>query len=267
MSRRLTIFAKGNIDVQASLHSHRVGGELAWNGINELIRPSAPSLSVRVRHETFTRSDALLAATGTVPPDLAARVLPFGSFPVPSQFGRAVFDGRYDAVVLSVQPDVHVQLHRNRTHGYLLFAAERQTWPAADRDWLKREFTVTPLLDVAESMRALAAVVAVIRAVAAEVPILIYNVSALDPADSVHCHLGFEETLAERARRFNLGLIDLSRRTGISIVDVDAVVARAGAARLKLDALHLTAEGHRLVAAEVVRILADLGCLPEALAA
>ena len=59
----------------------------------------------------------------------------------------------------------------------------------------------------------------------------------------------------------------MSRQTGISVVDVDAVVARAGAARLKLDALHLTAEGYRLVAAEVVHILADLGCLPEALAA
>jgi len=267
MSRRLTIFAKGNIDVQASLHSHRVAGELAWNGINELIRPRAPGVSVRVRHETFTRSDALLAATGTVPPDLAARALPFGSFPTTSQFSRAVFDGRYDAVVLSVQPDVYMQLHRHRADFYRLFASDERTWPAADRDWLKREFALTPLLDVAESMRQFASIVATIRAVAAEVPILIYNVSTFDPADSAHCHQGFEETLAERARRFNLGLIELSRQTGISVVDVDAVVARAGAARLKLDALHLTAEGYRLVAAEVVHILADLGCLPEALAA
>ena len=55
-------------------------------------------------------------------------------------------------------------------------------------------------------------------------------------------------------------MIELSERIGISIVDVDAVVARGGADRLKFDPTHLTAEGNRLVAEEVVRILEDLGC-------
>jgi len=43
--------------------------------------------------------------------------------------------------------------------------------------------------------------------------------------------------------------------------DVDAIVARAGADRLKLDAFHLNAEGCERVAQEVVRILEDLGVL------
>ena len=38
--------------------------------------------------------------------------------------------------------------------------------------------------------------------------------------------------------------------------------ARAGADRLKVDAMHLTPEGYRLVAEEVVRILGELGVLP-----
>ena len=69
------------------------------------------------------------------------------------------------------------------------------------------------------------------------------------------------DTFATRIRRFNLGLADLSERTGVSIIDVDSLLARAGADRLKLDALHLTAEGYRLVAEEVVRVLEDLGLL------
>ena len=69
------------------------------------------------------------------------------------------------------------------------------------------------------------------------------------------------EIYSTRIRHFNLGLTELSRRTGISIVDVDLIVARGGADRLKIDALHLTAEGCRLVAEEVVRILEDLGLL------
>jgi hypothetical protein len=59
--------------------------------------------------------------------------------------------------------------------------------------------------------------------------------------------------------QFNLGLIELSQKTGISVIDVDAILARAGADRLKLDALNLNAEGCRLVATEVVRVLDDLG--------
>ena len=125
---------------------------------------------------------------------------------------------------------------------------------------------MTGPLDVAASMRNFADIVSEIRA-RADVPVLIYNVPAVDPAERIHCHLGLEDTVSVRAQRFNLGLIELSQRTGVSIVDVDGVVARGGAERLKLDALHLTAEGHRLVAAEVVRVLADLGCLPNAVAA
>jgi hypothetical protein len=94
-----------------------------------------------------------------------------------------------------------------------------------------------------------------------DVPILFYNVSSVVIGDFVHCFSGLDETLSTRIKRFNLGLIDLSRATGVSVVDVDAIVASHGANRLKIDTLHLNAEGCRLVAEEVVRILADLGCL------
>ena len=68
------------------------------------------------------------------------------------------------------------------------------------------------------------------------------------------------EILSTRIRRFNLGLVELSEELGISIVDVDAIVARGGSDRLKLDTAHLTPDGYRLVAEEVARILDDLGC-------
>jgi lysophospholipase L1-like esterase len=105
----------------------------------------------------------------------------------------------------------------------------------------------------------LARIVAGIRR-RSEVPILIYNVSSVDPGDSIHCHQGLGDVFATRIRRFNLGLIELSQKTGISIIDVDSIVARGGADRLKLDPVHLTAEGYRLVAEEVVRVLDDHGC-------
>ena len=60
-----------------------------------------------------------------------------------------------------------------------------------------------------------------------------------------------------------MGLIELSERTGVSIVDVESLLARKGADALKLDPVHLTPTGYRLVAEEVVRVLGDLGVLDE----
>ena len=107
-------------------------------------------------------------------------------------------------------------------------------------------------------MQNLAAIVERIRQTR-DVPILVYNLSPVIPGDFVHCYLGLDETYATRIRRFNLALIELSQAIGISIVDLEAIVARHGADTLKLDAMHLTAEGYRRVAEEVVRILNDLG--------
>ena len=111
-------------------------------------------------------------------------------------------------------------------------------------------------------MASLSRVIERIRARSAA-PILVYNLSAAIPGDDVHLHRGLGETLATRIRRFNLALTELSARAGVSIIDVDRIVARGGADRLKLDALHLSAEGCRQVAEEVVRVLTDWGCFAD----
>lgn len=256
---RLRIFAKGNLDVRDTLHAFRVRGELRWNGVNEIVRARHPAAVVRVRHETFTRSDALLAADGSIPAAVASRPLDLGAYPLDSQYSGALFTTEADAYVLSIQPDVANQLARHRRDGFLFMAADPATWPDDDRRWLAASFEPTGPIDVAASMRNLAGIVARLRSRSAA-PILAYNVSSVVPGDTAHCHEGLGETLATRIRRFNVALAELSAQTGISIVDVDTIVARAGADRLKLDAFHLTAEGCRHVAEEVVRILEDLGC-------
>ena len=87
-----------------------------------------------------------------------------------------------------------------------------------------------------------------------------------DSGERTHCWVGAEDALGLRVRRFNLGLLELSTRHDFSIVDVERIAACAGAERLKIDMVHLTPEGLRLVAEEVVRILEDRGCfdVPEA---
>ena len=258
--KRVVLFAKGNVDVHDSLHSCRIGGVIQWNGINELTRSGSGAL-VRLRHETWTRSDAIAEAGGSVPADLVERGLPLGVYPLASQFSDAVFTTDADAIILSILGDTATTLYRHKETGYRFYAADLEAWNANDREWLKTHFFRTDLLDVAQSMESLGKIVERIQA-HRDVPILIYNVSAIIPGEAVYNYQGLDETYSTRCKRFNLALTDLSQETGISIVDVDTIIARAGADRLKVDAMHLTPDGYRLVAEEVVRILGDLGVLP-----
>jgi hypothetical protein len=258
--RRLTFFVKGNVDVHDSLHSCRIAGSLAWNGVNEVFRTRRPDLVVRMKHETWTRSDALLRSDGTVPTTLGSRKLDLGVYAAPTQFSLALFDATADAVILSIQPDVSTLLMRHSGEGFLFYPHGSENWSSGDRQWLKAEFESLGLADVEESMANLGSIIERIRARSAA-PILIYNLSPIVPGESIHCHLGMGEALSTRIRRFNLGLVRLSEKTGISIVDVDSLLARHGADSLKIDAMHLKPEGYRLVAEEVVRVLEDVGAL------
>jgi len=260
--KRLTLFIKGNVDVHDSLHSCRIGGKLAWNGINEVLRVTHPGCLVRLKHETWTRSDALGRSDGTVPEAVSSRQILLGAYPPAAQFSHAIFDTTFDALVLSIQPDITTSLVRHKRDGFLLYPGESGQWSAEDRQWLKSDFEPVAPLDVAQSMANLTLIIEKLRK-RSDAPILIYNMSPITPGETIHCHQGMDDTYSTRIRRFNLGLIDLSEKTGVSIIDVDSLVARAGADALKLDTVHLTPPGYRLVAEEVVRVLGDLGVLDE----
>lgn len=257
---RLTILAKGNADVRDSLHALHEGGRVAWNGVNAVLKERHPGWTARVIHETMTRSDALLAAPGAPPATLRDRPLPLGPFPTQGQFSTRLFEGIADVVVLSIQADVMNHLATARDGSHLFYPYGVNGWPAEDRQWLARHYLPAPPPEPEAAIAALGGLVARIRA-AGDPHILVYNLSPIVPWERIHCYDGLDETLGERIRRFNLALAGLSREAGISIVDVDALLARAGAARLKLDAVTLTADGCRLVAEEVVHILAERGCL------
>jgi hypothetical protein len=197
---------------------------------------------------------------------LADRPLPLGPFPIAAQFGTRLFDNAAEVVVLSIQADVMNRLVRHRADGHLFYPYEADHWPAPDRAWLVSEYLPEPPLDPQQSMAMLAAIVGRIRERGNPL-ILICNLSPIVPWDQPHCYEGLGETLAERIHRFNLGLVELSRQTGVSIVDVEAIVARAGVDRVKLDAISLNSEGCRLVAGEVLRIIEDHGCFARSEAA
>lgn len=260
--KRLNLFAKGNLDVHDSLHSLVLGGQVRWNGINSLARERGLPVTIRIRHETSTGSAAVLQANGAVPPEMADLQLPLAPYPLRTQFGRTLFETAADAYILSIQPDVQVKPGRHRRSGFLFYPQNVGDWPQTAKDWLQAEFEPTRLRDVDGAMADLHAVIREMRAVH-DAPILVYNMSSVMPGESIHCHAGLDDVFSTRIRQFNLALVELSRQTGISIVDVDHLFAWHGASTLKLDATHFTEKGCELVAAEVLRILTDCGLLPE----
>ena len=209
-------------------------------------------------HETWTRSDALLQSPGSAPVELVERDLALGAYPAASQFSRALLDTAADVIILSILPDIATHLMRHKQTGFLFYPNGVEAWSAQDRQWLATEFTATGPLPLDASMANLEALIAQLRQ-DRDVPILIYNVSPVVPGEMIHCHLGLDEVYSDRIRRFNLGLVDLSRSSGISIIDVERLVAQHGAATMKLDAVHLSPQAYRLVAEEVVRVLGDIG--------
>ncbi len=263
--KRINLFVKGNVDVHDSLHSCIIGGVLQWNGINEVVRKQYPDTLIRIKHETFTRSDALLAAAGAVPAALAARSLRLGAYPLASQFSQAVFETDCDAIVLSIQADTAVQMFRHRESGVLFYVHELLAQDRDDQDWLNTHFERAGLLSAPESMANFGDIIARIRD-RTGAPIIIYNVSSAIPGETVHCLLGLGETFATRMRRFNLGLAELSEKTGVSIIDVDNLMARHGVDRMQVNGLHLTAAGYELVAGQVAAVLEDLGLIERGMA-
>ena len=261
MARVIRIFARGNTDVRDSLLWSRIGGVLEWNGINEVLRARHPGVIASVRHETCSRIDLipLPGETPRSPPEELVRRVPSGVHPLADQHRSALFDAPADAVVFSLQSAVLNSLARHRRDGWLFLPDAVDQWDAPSRAWLKRECDNAGPAPVEAALARLEQLIEAVRE-RLDAPVLVYNLSPVIPGERTHCWLGAEDAIGLRVRRFNLGLMELSMRQDFSIVDVDRLMACAGAERLKVDMVHLTAEGLRLVAEEVVRILEERGC-------
>jgi hypothetical protein len=259
--RVLRIFAKGNVDVRDSLLWSRVGGEVQWNGINEVLRERHPGVVAKVKHETCARLDLipLPGETLLAPPEELARQLPSGAHPIGRQHRTALFDAPADVVVLSFQSATTNALVRHRRDGWMLLPDDLDSWNPASRSYLDRECENAGLAPLELTLNRLEGLVCAIEE-RLGAHVLVYNLSPVVPGERIHSWLGAGDSLGLRVRRFNLALAELSARLDFAVVDVDRVTACAGAERVKVDLLHLTAEGWRLVAEEVVRILEERGC-------
>ena len=255
--RRLKIFAKGNVDVFDTLQVCRIGDLVVWNGVNQVLRERGMDVVARVQHETSTGARGLIHPPATDSP-LTAQAAALGAYPLAMQASVELFAADADVIVLSILGDVATRHWRNHDSGAHVFVHHPSQLDEDARAWLGRTHALTDLPSAEETFDSLTRIIARVRETS-RAPILIYNMSPLAPGPITHSYAGLEDSLATRIRRFNLMLVELSEKTGVSIVDVDSVAGKAGADRLKIDVFHLNGEGARLVAEEVVRVLQDYG--------
>jgi hypothetical protein len=261
VARVIRIFARGNTDVRDSLLWSRVGGVLQWNGINEVLRARHPGVVAKVRHETCARIDLIPLPGETLlspPAELAGR-LPSGAHPIASQHRSALFDAPADVVVFSLQSAVLSSLVRHRHDGWLFMPDDFDSWDAKSRAWLLSECENAGPAPIEATLARLERLIDAVREHLGAA-VLVYNLSPVVPGERTHSWIGAEDAVGLRVQRFNVGLMELATRQDFSIVDVDRLMACAGAERLKVDMVHLKAEGLQLVAEEVVRILEERGC-------
>lgn len=94
--------------------------------------------------------------------------------------------------------------------------------------------------------------------------ILVANASTIDPADATHNYHGVaEEPVPLRVHRLVHMLVRVSHDEGISIIDIDRLIAELGAADHVEAAMSYSAAACAAIAAEVVRILEDYGFFDE----
>lgn len=94
--------------------------------------------------------------------------------------------------------------------------------------------------------------------------VLVFNCSTVDPDHRISNYRGLaEEPVSIRAHRLNLALVGLSATEGISIIDVDRVLAELGAGPHVTHVLDYSPEACDAICREVLRVLADYGFFEE----
>jgi hypothetical protein len=89
--------------------------------------------------------------------------------------------------------------------------------------------------------------------------IIAYNCSTYDPKDQTSNYHNVEDTVSLRAHKFNLALIEISIQEGISIIDVDRLIADLSGEKHVTKVFSYSADACQAICREFVRVLEDIG--------
>ncbi len=121
-----------------------------------------------------------------------------------------------------------------RIGDFSLWTTGSRGWSPAQREWVSKQFVEEPAIGLEAAASHLRLIVAeILKSPSASV--FLCNVFRHVPGDLAHRYMGAPQSLGERIRRFNLLGAEVSKDTGAYVVDLDWVMANAGASELQTD--------------------------------
>jgi len=165
-----------------------------------------------------------------------------------------------DVVVFSLEPEITrpVWIHKKTGLRVSPHPDRVKEWSFDQKQWFSEHFQLQGLVPVERFRHGFSRLAADIKEkVGAH--IIVFNCFTYDPADRTRNYFGIPDTYAMRALKFNLALIDISIEQGISIVDVDRILAELGGASHVTEAFRYSPQACDLIRDEFLRVLQDIG--------
>jgi hypothetical protein len=168
-----------------------------------------------------------------------------------------------NVVILSIAPDIVRTAYRHREHGFLVDpggwwlnqSMENVLQNMETVTWFSRNFEKIGKISPEDSMRNFEALIGYFKDTLGA-RVILYNSLSVEPGDQTYNYQLVRNSQTIRRRKFNLGLVELSRRLNFSIIDIDRILKQEGV-REQVDFAHWPIERFETIAAEVVRILKE----------
>lgn len=256
---RLLIF--GNTDLADTLLSIDEGGKKLDGALSAQVGEKYQGATkILPSLEPGLRSDILLQRLQGKPlPDGVAEMGLHESNFIAAQFHRPSSD-EVDIVALSLEPDVTQEAWRHNSDGYLLTPPPdwEDSWSNEQQAWLKHSFERCGRLSAAQSKQQLLQVIPLIKG-ELDAHAIVFNCSTVDPADQTYNYHGVGETVALRIQHLNRTIIEISVKEGISVIDVDRVIAELGAIEHVSRVLDYSKQACQTLCEEFLRVMEDIG--------
>jgi hypothetical protein len=259
------LFIKGNEDLVDSLLSRADGGSRLEKGINVCVAEAYEGkFTLEVIRETAVTTDVLLQQLNGVSFPGAWREQGLDDDFLTAQFNSNLLNEEADIIVLSILPDLLFPRWRHQGDGVLICPPLdwQQRWSSEQRDWFMQNFSLVGKMQADEYKENMTQLVQMLKE-KTPAHIILMGASSFDPDDMTHNLHGIEDPQTLRILRFNLVMLQLSQESGVTIIDVDRILAEMGCGEHVNHLFNYSDETYKTICEEYVRVLTDVSFFEE----
>ncbi|MHC5823877.1 MAG: class I SAM-dependent methyltransferase, partial [Nostoc sp.] len=263
----IRILVKGDRDAIDSLLPTIQGGKKLDKSLRDLINEKSDrAFQIEIIYEPGGRSDLWLQQLGEITFLNEWHAFEqLGSFPckqletlLTGQSPTSLLAADIDIIVFSTQAEITKKLWQHSQTGYLIDIPEdwEQQLSEAEKQEFQQHFSPTGLLSTEQSQANFSQLIQLLKEKTGAY-IICYNCCDFDPSDRTHNYYQQKDPLSIRIQKLNLALIKLSMQEGISIIDVESVLAELGTQQHTLKALEYSLVADGAICQEFFRVVED----------